>query len=236
MSRIGHGLRRSAPAASAAWTPASLGGLVAWYDASDAATITSSAGLVSQWNDKSGNARHVTSSGGDRPTTASRTQNGLNVIDFTGSDWMTVGGVTLSQPYSVCWVGRYDAGVSGVTVAISLRELGAYAPYIAVNEWRMFNGTILLTASPTPDTSTHVFFGAANGGSSVLRIDGGTTASATGNAGTANGERINLGAANSAGVAPFDGFICEVVISTGALTGTDLSSLENYMKTKWGTP
>ena len=44
-----------------AWTPASLGSSLAlWLDASDASTITSTGGLVSEWRDKSGNSRHAT--------------------------------------------------------------------------------------------------------------------------------------------------------------------------------
>jgi hypothetical protein len=56
--------------AVAPWSPSSLGGSLAlWLDASDASTVTSSGGLVSQWNDKSGNARHaVQATSGSRPT------------------------------------------------------------------------------------------------------------------------------------------------------------------------
>jgi len=56
--------------AVAPWTPASLGSsLAVWLDASDASTLTSSGGLVSEWRDKSGNARHaVQATSGSRPT------------------------------------------------------------------------------------------------------------------------------------------------------------------------
>jgi hypothetical protein len=47
-------------AGSSAWTPAQLAGLALWLDADDASTITLNSGNVSQWNDKSGNARHAT--------------------------------------------------------------------------------------------------------------------------------------------------------------------------------
>jgi prepilin-type N-terminal cleavage/methylation domain-containing protein len=43
------------------WTPADTTTAI-WLDASDTSTITESDGLVSQWNDKSGNGRHVTQS------------------------------------------------------------------------------------------------------------------------------------------------------------------------------
>src|SRR5258708_6055170 len=43
----------------AAFTPASITTSF-WYDASNAGSITQSGGTVSQWNDLSGNARHLT--------------------------------------------------------------------------------------------------------------------------------------------------------------------------------
>lgn len=48
--------------------PTDLSGLGIWLDAADASTITESGGLVSQWDDKSGNLRHVTATGAQRPT------------------------------------------------------------------------------------------------------------------------------------------------------------------------
>ncbi len=41
-------------------------------------------GRVSQWNDKSGHGLHLTASGDARPTTASETINGHNVVVFDG--------------------------------------------------------------------------------------------------------------------------------------------------------
>ena len=44
-------------------TPTDISGLIAWYDAQDASTITmDGSNLVSQWSDKSSNANHVTQS------------------------------------------------------------------------------------------------------------------------------------------------------------------------------
>jgi hypothetical protein len=48
-----------------AWTPADITTL-AWYDASDASTITEAAGAVSQWDDKSGNSRDVVQATGSK--------------------------------------------------------------------------------------------------------------------------------------------------------------------------
>lgn len=71
--------------AKAPTTP--VAGYTLWLDATDAATITSSGGDVSQWSDKSGNARNFTqSSATAKPKTGTRTLNGKNLIDFDGTN------------------------------------------------------------------------------------------------------------------------------------------------------
>ena len=70
--------------ASSEWLPSDLGAsLVMWYDASDASSITHSSGVVSQWNDKSGNACHLAQSDNTlRPTYTANILSGKGGIDF----------------------------------------------------------------------------------------------------------------------------------------------------------
>lgn len=68
------------------FSPLSIPGLQAWYDAFDKDTITSSLGLVSSWSDKSGNGNTVSASGSARPETQMNNINGLNTIAFDGMD------------------------------------------------------------------------------------------------------------------------------------------------------
>lgn len=68
------------------WTPKSVSGLAAWYDASDSTTLTIATG-VSQWRDKSGNGRTLRqSTGNNQPLSTSRTLNGRTVLDFDGTN------------------------------------------------------------------------------------------------------------------------------------------------------
>lgn len=79
------------------WTPANAANLIAWYDASDADTITESGGNVSQWRDKSGNARHLNQdTASNQPEWGLGPQiNGMNVIDYDGTfDQMFVDGLS----------------------------------------------------------------------------------------------------------------------------------------------
>ena len=64
-----------------------VAGYVVWLDASDTSTITVSGTAVTQWTDKSVNARIFTQgTAGNRPVSGVSTKNSLNIIDFDGSD------------------------------------------------------------------------------------------------------------------------------------------------------
>jgi hypothetical protein len=67
--------------------PRRIPGLQAWYDAADSASITLDSGRVSQWSDKSGNARHATNttSGSTQPSYSTAARNGLNVLRFAAA-------------------------------------------------------------------------------------------------------------------------------------------------------
>lgn len=69
------------------FNPREIPGLQAWYDAADSASITLDSGRVSQWSDKSGNARHATNttSGSTQPSYTTAGRNGLNVLTFAAA-------------------------------------------------------------------------------------------------------------------------------------------------------
>ena len=78
------------------WTPADIDAAL-WLDASDASTITESGGAVSQWDDKSGNNKNLTQATVlTRPTTNSRTINGLNALEFNASNGLFTTSTVLS--------------------------------------------------------------------------------------------------------------------------------------------
>ncbi|MEO0929353.1 MAG: Ig-like domain-containing protein [Pseudomonadota bacterium] len=72
----------------AAFQPLADAALLSWWDASDAATITETAGVVSQWADKAGGTALVRNFEARRPETGIRTIGGLNVLDFDGTKGM----------------------------------------------------------------------------------------------------------------------------------------------------
>jgi hypothetical protein len=70
------------------WTPGQLRPAL-WLDAADLSTISVTTG-ASTWRDKSGNQRHFAqATGGNQPTLTPNGLNGLNVLSFNGSQWLT---------------------------------------------------------------------------------------------------------------------------------------------------
>jgi len=64
------------------WTPSSIATEL-WLDGSDSSTITEISGAISQWDDKSGNARHATqSNAAQRPVVDAATFNSLPSVYF----------------------------------------------------------------------------------------------------------------------------------------------------------
>lgn len=130
--------------ASGEFDPTSITGLAAWYDASDTDTITINAGTeVQQWDDKSGNARHLTRGSSFGPDTGVRSQNGLNVLDYDGNQ-------RLSR--SAFWRGLGDSTVFVVFV----RDDPGSTPFIA--------GVV---AETTPDGGDNDEYGMRTSGSAA---------------------------------------------------------------------
>jgi hypothetical protein len=70
------------------WTPAIIRPAL-WLDANDLSTISVATG-ISEWRDKSGNGRHVSqATGGTQPTFTRNGLNGLPVLSFNGSQYLT---------------------------------------------------------------------------------------------------------------------------------------------------
>ena len=218
------------------WTPADLT-LVAWFDASDTDSITHNAGAVSQWADKSGNGYHVTqSTEAWKPATGTHTLNGLNVL-WHNNDHLHNLSVTMPRPFTIGAVYQIDPSAPDKTY----RFWGALAPDSGATgaigrrsaTWGIYDGNAVghPNSSSFATTDPHAHVGVFNGSSSVYSIDG-TRASASLTAGTTG--RLHVGAYADGAYSPLVGRMAEIVIASGALTGTDLSSLEDYLMTKWG--
>lgn len=221
-----HGLVTAPP-----WTPAALPSTVlkGWYDADDAASITASAGLVSQWNDKSGNGNHLTAVGTRQPTIA--TIGGKNVIDFNGTsnNLSKTAGTSLpdnSPGFTIVVIAQFDA-VGGWLVFPTNTAASDYSwsfGRTGINQSgiRGYQGTPANGAT-FADSSTALQMLSGIATTTLRQIwQGGTSKATNTNADAANtAGRIYIGSDNNPG-SFFDGKIAEIII----LDGTDQTTRE----------
>lgn len=222
------GLVGSAPAVSGP----PVAGYIAWFDANNAASITSLLTLVSQWNDLSGNSYHVVQDTGlNQPATGTRTQNSKNVLDLDGNDYLKFDLPNISQPITLFVVCKYDTLDGQILGNVS----GGEQPVIfqSSGNWHMYAHTDVDT-TVAGDTSAHTLAYVFNGASSTAFKDG-TQIGGTLSPGAAALAQISIGA-NTAGASGVDGFVAEVIIYASALSTGNRNSVEAYLKAKWATP
>jgi len=239
--------------ASRQWTPADVTTL-AWYDAADTSTITPSiGGPVSQWNDKSGNARHVAQSlATQQPNYAS------NTITFDGAnDYL------MQQAAFMYAAGSADvyvvASVATTTDKRLISENRSTADSSLYNPAQTHNGTgSMMSSFIRADDNTVLFSNATQlSGSGAFSIsspklyqwrDSGTRMSARVSGGSETGanysrskaitlNRFTIGGigprpASSTGSGFINAGVNEVVI-TSNLDDADRQKLEGYLAWKW---
>lgn len=185
---------------------------------------------VSQINDKSGNARHLTQGTLANMPKYWNGQNGCNCLVFDGADdFMASANLTIAQPVSITVVARMTSS-NGQFVTN-----GSNTPTVYSNssQWRIFAGVAEVGSSPSDATTPHTFTGIFNGVSSALYKDGASIA--TGDVGTTaySAKPFRIGGTTSVWWA---GRMGEVVLLASAIGGSDQTNLESYDKSKWGTP
>jgi hypothetical protein len=210
------------------FNPRSISGLNGWWDAADASTVTISTG-VSEWRDKSGNARHAAQTIGNNQPGYTNTLNGKNTLTFDGSnDSLLTTSFSLSQPYSVFCVARRVTGG-----AQSIYHRPGDGPVLATfgGVFYIFAGTAL--NGPTQDTNWHIFHAEHSGASSIFRMDGDQKAS--GNAGTqAISQGLRFGADGAGTVQFLNGDIAEILLYNVIASTAQRNVILSYLKKKWG--
>lgn len=202
-----------------------------WLDASDESTITTDVG-VSVWADKSGNGYDVTqATGANQPATGTRTINGLNVLDFDGSnDYLTNTAITTTQPNSIFAVAQFD-----VTSSYRFLLDGITSRQILYNyngEANINAGTEVQSTSTPVSGAASIWSGTFDGASSDLRING--VSEVSGNAGTNGLTDLAVGTLHTLNNFFLNGAVAEVIIIDSALSAQQISDTETYLADKWG--
>jgi len=236
-------VRGSQGADQSLWSPANLGStLKAWYDGNYPESITITSGQISQWNDRSGNALHLTQvTASQRPGYVENGINGLSAVAFGGvDDYMEKTGISII-PRTIYAVAKWSGGSS--TGYARVVHLGNPANNIAFvgkgngsNDFATFFGNGAAwndTASNTPSQSVanNSILGVINSGATAIPYFNGTAQNSKVGTST-DGTLLYVGSGSS--VTQFwEGNIGEILICNTALSTTDRQKLEGYLAWKW---
>lgn len=247
--QLGTGMRAFRALVSApevAFTPSSIANLGAWFDSADLATIIQSGGAVSQWNDKSGNNYHATqATGANQPVTGARTLNGLNVLDFDGSNdrlelfshsalaAVPSGANTLFVVYQSDIINSNIQTIfAGATQSNSIRwgvRIDGGSANLSV-----LNNTGFTPANHgiTLDTNPHIA-GLRRVGTALEPICDTVHAAQSLATDVTLSSYLNIGAQGD-GQRRFDGIIAEILLYTRGLGDSEMNQIGNYLAAKWG--
>lgn len=225
--------------------PLDVDNMILWLDGSDASTVTEAGGLVSQWDDKSGNGNHATQATGASQPTYDTTN---NWIDFDDSRFMSlpynnpseatvfvvfyprlIGGTvfyggydsnTQTRTYLGTANGRYASGI-GDSSFNTLAQQSAFAiPYEPERSpklltWR-YNASLVNSFDENRVSAQSSTVGAGS-------LDTGRTPLI----GAARQNEGNAGLYS-------DGRMAELMVFNTALTEAQENAIEYYMINKWG--
>ena len=223
------------------WTPAALGSALAlWLDAADSSTITLNGSTVSQWNDKSGNGRHVSqATAASQPT---YTPNGLNgkptlIFDGVNDHLFRTQSFGLSQPLTIVSMQSFTNSAASLNYMLDNQSRLVVGSRFGISggnaELGLYANTWIYAQNPVNSGVAFSISAVANGASSQLLANGATIA--TGNPGGV-GITTNfvIGNAFDRSSAPWGGRSSEVVILSGN-NADHRQRLEGYLAWKWGT-
>ena len=222
------------------FSPKSISGLSAWYDASNAASITLNGSTVSQWSDLSGNGRHqVQGSASLQPNYNATGLNGKGTITTTGTQWTQASAFATSSAgsYTAFFVVKFDS-IAGQPYAWQRGVVnGAHSVLVsAADTWAarraagnqgtigktLVQSTFYIVTAVFSATLSRIYVGSTVGTDNTT-----TVAAPTGN------QVLTLFALDSGTRAGSPGF-AEFIYYDAELSATQQGTVRAYLNKKWG--
>jgi hypothetical protein len=222
------------------WNPTLISGCSLWLDAADRNTLTVSGSNVSSWRDKSGNNNNATQATVANQPTTGTLLNGLNVLNFTGT-----------QPYFSFPTISY----TNITVFTIFRNttLRAYSSPLFIGPFFFFytngagnsvigtgrlgvNDEGVISQAAAGITTTNYLLYSLNltvGATDIVNFYINGTNAANFN-GAASGGRSYYQVGSTDGVGATTGFTAEILVYNGVLNNSQRQQVEGYLAWKWG--
>jgi Concanavalin A-like lectin/glucanases superfamily len=218
---------------SCSFNPLGVSGLKLWLDAT-----TTPTGAVASWTDKSGNGNNaLQASGANQPTNTASQINGKPALIFTDSSYMSI-----ASNAGLSWTGNVTIFFAGdtSTVGSGARRFLSKVSAIGIGKGAISSEARLTTFGVQDYDSTTGFFAVntpliacyALGQYPVSFYKNGALINTVGGGIPANTSASDL-LVSSVGE-PWNGKMGEVLIYNRALSAAEITSVTNYLRTKWG--
>jgi len=238
----GHPWKSSCPSGTESTNLSSISGLSAWYDASDASTVTTTtSSLVSQWNDKSGQGETLANAGSSLPTYLASGINGLGTLQFSGQ-YLQSNDTNFSRlffPSSTTFiVESYNPNQYGIDLW-SQNSQQYWTGFYNCRDWTFgYEASTTYICGLSSGTGMYTFWGSVPVTTAWMSLDGGVqTASISPTSYGTSSCRLFVGIAGTCTTATgpsFLGNIAEILIYTTGLSKTEYQFIEGYLACKWG--
>jgi hypothetical protein len=223
----------SANGAKGLWTPSSLGSVLQfWVDANNTSSITLNGSQVAQWNDLSGNNRHLTQSTGSLQPLYITSGAGSVGVGMDGiDDVMSSATFTINQPFTrFLVVTRREANTAGTIINSISGTPNSPLGNSSTSTTRvvMFGGTANLTSGQDTVNGQRSQFGTIYNGASSELWNNGTSTSGV-NIGTNGMNGVRIGGGNPA---PY--VFHAVIIINRVPTTDERQRMEGYLAHRYG--
>lgn len=223
----------------ALWTPAQFGNaLQGWWDAQDAATLTTASGAVSAWADKSGKGRTMSqATAAQRPALLASGIGGKPALQFDGSnDTLRTDPFSAGQPFSALVV--YNPGAASTyNFMVSFDPVSESTQSLIIPSSGQTSGSASLYAGGyalfgSAQTGADTMIAAVFNGSASVGSQNGTAATLNPNT---NGISTGVGlSSNVVSGGQYTGLIGELIVTSGAMSTADRQKAEGYAAWRWG--
>ena len=204
-----------------------------WFDGWDASSFTLDGTSVDQWDDKSGNDRHVLNTNNDatRPTYDSNT--GRVTFTATNSTFLQSAafGAALEQPNTIFIVYKITGDLSDVEIVFTGLTTLKYHQIFYESSLFQIHSQVQLSSGIATNADDNIHVTEFNGANSKYWING--VLAVTGNAGLIGLGGITLGAYIDVIQYNADVEICEVIGFGSDISATDQDIITAYLADKW---
>jgi len=203
-----------------------------WFDGQDASTIALNVNRVIQWDDKSGNARHVSNAvDAQRPTYSAAT--GRVTFAVANSTYLQSAAFgPLTQPNTIYVLVNYINNAGDPVIFDALIAIHVFYSPTGAGTFQIHTGAALADGAFNANDNIHT--GEFNGAASNYWINGVNVAA--GNAGGNALDGITLGTARGLVGNWSSAEIMEVFGYNCSITEAERIKCDNYLINKWGLP